>query len=303
MKGDYPKSLIEFEDSFKTEEDCIIYLEKIRWQNGFKCPRCKSKKAWKTKRHLFNCCDCGLQTSVTSGTIFHRSRKPLRLWFRAIWHITNQKYGANALGLQRILKFGSYHTAWEWLHKLRHAMVRPNRERLSGTVEVDETYIGGSQSGKKGRGAEGKSLVAIAVELEEKNKIGRIRLQRIKDASSIQLNSFVLNNIERESIILTDGWRGYGHLKQVGYIHRVIKSSVDVGTNDKNMLPNVHLISSLIKRWLLGTYQGALSPEYLDYYLDEYTFRFNRRKSNHRGKLFYRLIQQAAQIEPKSFKT
>ena len=166
MNEDYPKSPLEFEERFANEEACLSYLCQLRWANGFVCPGCEGGNAWKTCRGLFHCRQCGRQTSPTAGTIFHRTRMPLRLWFHAIWHITNQKYGANALGLQRILGFGSYQTAWEWLHKLRRAMVRPSRNALSGVVEVDETYIGGAKSGKRGRGAAGKSLVAVAIELK-----------------------------------------------------------------------------------------------------------------------------------------
>jgi len=217
----------------------------------------------------------------------------LSLWFEAMWHITSQKYGANALGLQRVLNLGSYHTAWKWLHRLRRAMVRPDREKLYGIVEVDETYIGGKRSGKPGRGSENKTLVVIAVEDkaggQDGKGIGRIRLKRIPDASSESLISFIGNNVASGARIRTDGWRGYESLKKEGYEHIV------VGPKDLNI---AHLVAALLKRWLLGTYQGAVKPTQLDYYLDEYTFRFNRRKSAARGKLFYRLVQQAVITKP-----
>jgi len=217
----------------------------------------------------------------------------LRLWFEAMWHITSQKYGANALGLQRVLNLGSYHTAWKWLHRLRRAMVRPDRDKLSGVVEVDETYIGGKRSGKRGRGAENKTLVVIAVEDKAGDQdgkgIGRIRLKRIPDASSESLISFIGTHVSFGARIRTDGWRGYESLTEEGYEHIV------VGPKDLNI---AHLVASLLKRWLLGTYQGAVKPIQLDYYLDEYTFRFNRRKSAARGKLFYRLVQQAVITKP-----
>ena len=215
------------------------------------------------------------------------------LWFEAMWHITIQKYGANALGLQRVLNLGSYHTAWAWLHRLRRAMVRPDRDKLYGVVEVDETYIGGKRSGKRGRGAENKTLVVIAVEDKAGDQdgkgIGRIRLKRIPDASSESLISFIGTHVSSGARIRTDGWRGYESLKKEGYEHIV------VGPKDLNI---AHLVASLLKRWLLGTYQGAVKPTQLDYYLDEYTFRFNRRKSAARGKLFYRLVQQAVITKP-----
>jgi transposase-like protein len=289
MVESYPKTMLEMEDRFNTEAACIEYLKQLRWPDGFVCPRCKGTKAWHVRRGLYQCRQCDLETSVTAGTILHRTRKPLRLWFQAMWHITNQKYGANALGLQRVLNLGSYHTAWQWLHKLRHAMVRPNRERLSGMIEVDETYVGGQKPGKRGRGAAGKSLVGIAVEDKGEEGIGRIRLQHLQDASANSLGSFVQAIAEPGSGIRTDDWSGYNGLAGNGFNHVVVSS---------NDLKLVHLIASLLKRWLLGTYQGAVRPSHLAYYLDEYTFRFNRRTCTYRGKLFYRLVQQAMMVDP-----
>ena len=296
---DYPKNMIEFEKRFNTEESCYQYLCQLRWPNGIVCSRCheRHQNTWLSKRGLYTCPKCGYQISVTSGTIFHATRKPLVLWFHAMWHITSQKYGANALGLMRVLVLGSYHTAWEWLHKLRRAMIRPGREKLSGTVEVDEAYVGGDKIGKRGRGAQGKSLVMVAVEINpvKKNKIGRIRLSKVLDASSHSINEFMKKNIEKHSKIHSDGWNGYNRLNSIGYIKKIVRESESVG-NDP--LYHCHLIISLFKRWLLGTYQGAVKPNHIDYYLDEYTFRFNRRKSRSRGKLFYRLVQQAVTVEP-----
>ena len=266
----------------------------MRWPNGFECPACKSKEHHRTARGLYECRKCRRQTSVTAGTLFHDTRKPLRLWFEAMWHITNQKYGANALGLQRILGLGSYHTAWRWLHRLRRAMVRSGRNNLSGTVEIDETYIGGKRSGKRGRGAENKALVAVAVEDKSEESstgkgIGRIRLQCITDASAESLNDFIKRHICTGTRIRTDGWSGYQGVSSMGYEHIVV-NSMD--------LIIVHLTISLLKRWLLGTYQGAVRSPHLDYYLDEFTFRFNRRRSGSRGKLFYRLVQQSLIADP-----
>ena len=291
---DYPENLLEFEHRFATEEACRHYFLKLRWPNGFRCPGCGSQKAWLTERNLYHCGNCGIQTSLFAGTIFQDTKKPLQLWFNAIWHITNQKYGANALGLQRILGFGSYRTAWAWLHKLRRAMVRPGRDRLSGTIEVDETFVGGKKAGKRGRGAVGKELVVISAQ-KNGRKLGRIRLQHVPDASGDSLENAIQNNIEPGSIIQTDGWQGYNGVGKLGYLHEVIREDTDVGDN---LLPKAHLVASLLKRWLLGTYQGAVRPVHLDYYLDEYTFRFNRRTSRSRGKLFYRLLQHAAEVQP-----
>lgn len=289
MEENYPRSLVEFEKRFDTEDRCIEYLMALRWPKGFICPHCRDGKPWQTSRGHFHCSRCGIQTSVTAGTIFHRTRKPLTLWFRAMWHITGQKYGANALGLQRVLSLGSYHTAWQWLHKLRRAMVRPGRDRLNGVVEVDETYVGGKKSGKRGRGAAGKALVGIAVEDKGKKGIGRIRLWHLEDASSDSLTPFVQRIAQPSSTIRTDDWLGYSSLVSEGFKHVVYSS---------NDLKLVHLVASLLKRWLLGTFQGAVRPSHLAYYLDEFAFRFNRRKSASRGKLFYRLVQQAMMVGP-----
>ena len=286
----YPETLLEFEEQFTSEADCLEYLCKIRWPDGFVCPNCRHSEAWVDNRGLFVCKSCRHNTSVTAGTIFHRTRKPLRLWFNAMWHIANQKYGANALGLQRVLGLGSYNTAWQWLHKIRHAMVRPNRDKLSGIVEVDETYLGGAKSGKRGRGAAGKVIIAVAVEDKGKDGVGRIRLKQIEDVSSQTLKEFIKEMVSDNSIIITDGWASYNAIDDLEGYSRVIEESHNMDL--------VHLVISLLKRWLLGTYQGAVRPSHLQYYLDEFTFRFNRRRSKSRGKLFYRLIQQSLNVDP-----
>lgn len=211
-----------------------------------------------------------------------------------MWYVTNQKYGVSALGLQRALGLGSYHTAWTWLHKLRRAMVRPGRDQLSGIVEVDETYIGGGKPGKRGRGAAGKALVVIAAQLDD-TRVGRIRLKRVPDASGKSLEEAVKDAVTPGSIVCTDGWNGYNRLEFIGYAHEIIRDEADVG---ENLLPKCNIVASLLKRWLLGTHQGAVRTSHLDYYLDEFTFRFNRRTSRSRGKLFFRLVQQAVAIDP-----
>lgn len=294
---DYPKTLMEFEKRFRTEEACREYLFDMRWPNGFRCPRCNHDRAWRHKNALYQCAQCDHRVSVIAGTIFHGTHKPLVLWFRAIWWLTGQKNGASAVTIQKIMGLGSYKTAWAWLHKLRRAMITPGRDNLSGVIEVDETYIGGEKSGKRGRGAVGKSLVVIAVEIKG-SAIGRIRLNRVKDASSESLHGAIKQTINKGSLIRTDGWKGYYGIDSIGYIHEVVRPSTEIG---EDLLPNCHRIASLLKRWLLGTHQGAVSQEHLDYYLDEYTFRFNRRTSMHRGKLFYRLLQNAVKIEPITF--
>jgi len=214
--------------------------------------------------------------------------------------VTAQKNGASALGLQRILGLRSYTTAWTWLHKVRRAMVRPGREQLSGHVEVDETYVGGLEEGVRGRRTETKALVVIACE-ENGKGIGRIRLRQIDNASGVCLHAFIKEAIQTGSLIHTDGWEGYRGIEANGYRHEVtvVRRSKQSVTE---LLPRVHLVAALLKRWLLGTHQGAVSPEHLDYYLDEFTFRFNRRRSRSRGKLFYRLLQQATAVEPAPYK-
>lgn len=291
---DYPNNELEFDQRFSTEEACRAYLQRVRWPGGFRCPRCGGAKHWLTKRRLFHCTQCGLQSSLLAGTIFQDTRKPLRVWFRAMWHVTSQKYGANALGFQRVLGLGSYQTAWVWLHKLRRAMVRPGRDRLSGLIQVDETYIGGQKPGKRGRGAEGKALVVVAVQ-EDGENIGRIRLCQVKDSTTESLTGAIRESVEAGSTICTDGLASYSALPTLGYRHEVVRQEAPVG---ECILPKAHLVSSLLKRWLLGTYQGAAEAAHLAYYLDEFTFRFNRRTSHFRGKLFYRLIEQAVAIDP-----
>lgn len=285
---------MEFEQQFASEEACREYLFQLRWPNGFRCPRCQNQKAWKTSEGLYYCINCKHKTSVTAGTIFQDTSKPLKVWFRAMWYVTNQKHGVSALGLQRMLGLGSYRTAWSWLHKLRRAMVRPGRDRLSGIIEVDEAYIGGPEPGRRGRGAAGKALVVIAAQKDGK-RIGRIRLKRVADASAKNLNEAVKYSVETSSTVCTDDWNGYNQLQKLGYSHEVIHKTSGVG---KNLLPSANIVISLLKRWLLGIHQGAVKMSHLDYYLDEFTFRFNRRTSRSRGKLFYRLVRQAAEVEP-----
>lgn len=297
---DYPLTLAEFEQRFATEAACRTYLVRLRWPDGFRCPRCFGRRNWMTQDGLLKCSGCHYKASVTAGTIFHRSHLPLRTWFRVMWWVTNQKHGISALGLKRLLGLGSYRTAWSCLQKLRRAMVRPGRDRLAGQVEVDETYVGGVEPGGGRRHLGDKALVAIAAQVDGQG-IGRIRLRRIPDASARSLHAFIQQVIEPGSTVITDGWEGYEGLKTLGYVHkpRVILGS---GKTASKLLPRVHLGASLLKRWLLGTHQGGVSRDHLDRYLDEFTFRFNRRASTHRGKLFYRLTEQAVASAPTTFK-
>jgi len=286
---------MELEANFSTEEACRAYLARLRWPTGFHCPRCGSQKAWRV-RGLWECARCGCQSSVTAGTIFQDTRIPLPVWFRAMWWVTTQKNGASALGLQRVLELKKYKAAWMMLHKLRHAMVRPGRDLLTGRVEVDECYVGGLEEGLPGRLNLDKALVVVAAQ-EDGPGIGRIRLRQIVDASTESLMPFVQDSIAPGSVVHTDGWRGYLPLDSKGYKHDVTIVTRKKKTASE-LLPRVHRVVSLLKRWLIGTHQGAVSHKYLDYYLDEFTFRFNRRSSKSRGKLFFRLAQQAVAVDP-----
>jgi transposase-like protein len=290
----YPKTMFEFEQNFATEEACQEYLCQLRWPEGFICPRCSHRKSWKTKRGQFHCAHCGFQVSITAGTIFQDTRLPLRLWFRAMWQVVSQKQGISALGLQRVIGLKRYETTWMLLHRLRTAMIRPGRDSLIGPVQVDETYIGGPRPGKRGRGAAGKTLVLVAVEDKDKRP-GRIRLHKVKNASGDSLIPVIKDSIQPTSEVRTDGWEGYSQLSASGYKHTVIRKTADVG---ENLLPLANRVTSLLKRWLLGTHQGKPLASHLDYYLDEFVFRFNRRTARSRGLLFYRLVQQAVNVGP-----
>jgi transposase-like protein len=296
----FPQNQIEFEQMFTTEEQCLDYLMELRFQDGYSCPKCEHNEYWKNNRGLMVCRNCKYEMSITSGTIFHKSKLSLVVIFRALWWMVAQKNGVSASGLQRVLGIGSYRTAWTWLHKFRRLMVFPGRDKLTGKVEVDETLVGGKKPGKRGRGAEGKSLVAIAVEVKEKGT-GRVRLSLIPDASKKALGKFISENIKTDSTVITDGWKGYKGLSKKGYHHVIEGKTKEL--DGEEILPNVHRIAALLKRWLLGTHQNYIGEQYLSYYLDEYTFRYNRRKSNSRGLLFQRLIEQGVRHVPFEYKT
>jgi transposase-like protein len=294
MSEDYPRTYMELETCFSTELECLDYLAALRWPAGWQCPRCRSQGGWRMRPGLWLCRDCRHQSSVLAGTVLQDTKLPLTLWFRAMWQVTCQKNGLSALGLQRVLGLGSYRTAWAMLHKLRRAMVRPGRERLQGVVEMDETYWGGLETdGPTGRRIEHKTIVAMAVQRDDPG-IGRIRLACLPDVQRATLHRFIAQNIEPGSTVITDGFNAYREL--TGYTHvRLIQRWQSA---EARYLPRVHRIASLLKRWLLGTHQGAVGRDHLEDYLHEFTFRFNRRKSASRGKLFYRLAQQAMQVKP-----
>lgn len=291
---DFPRDLSDFDRFFPDEGSCERFLERLRWPNGFVCPACgHASKSWRTADGHHLCPSCRRRISVTAGTIFEGTRKPLKLWLIAAWEITGHKYGANAANVKRMLGIRSYKTAWAWLHKLRRAMVRPGRDQLSGVVEVDESYVGGEEEGGQGRYTERKAIVAVAVEVKARG-YGRVRFRRIPNVKTATLESFVTDMVEPGSVVRTDAWTGYRNLRALGYEHEVTNQSKSDDPAHV-LMPGVHRVASLLKRWLLGTYQGGVSGAHLEYYLDEFAFRFNRRGSKSRGLLFYRLLEQAVQ--------
>ena len=224
----FPKNEIEFDEIFATEDACYAYLFRLRWPEGFRCRKCGGKQHWLGARGLLICTNCEFQHSLTAGTIFHSTKKPLKLWFKAMWWVTTRKNGVSAASLQG-LGIGSYKTCWRWLQKLRACMIRKDREKLVGMVEADEFYLGGETSGKKGRGAAHKVPVAMAVELDGK-KLGRVRFQVIENCGAGQLVPFIFDNVEKGSVVKTDGWPGYNQLKDQGYIHRPVTEITLCGT-------------------------------------------------------------------------
>ncbi len=293
---DYPRTFQEFHSWFVDEAACVDYLGQLRWPDGFVCPKCGCSRSWRTAERQWVCARCAQRTSATAGTIFHRTHTPIATWFAAAWFVTAQKNGVSAAGLQQLLGFGSYETAWAWMHKLRRAMVRPERDRLSGLVELDETFIGG-QTPVFGRTYINKVPVMVAVERLPSGRLGRVRFavggQR---PSSRKLVDFACQTITPGSTIHTDGAYTLRRLTELGYTH-TFTTSYDAAEPEA-VLPGVHLVASLLKRWINGTLQHNVSREHLGYYLDEYAFRFNRRNSRARGMLFYRLLQQAARTDP-----
>ncbi len=303
---DYPQNWNDFLDWFATEEACLDYLEKLRWASGFVCPNCGSvSQAYRASRTRLMCRDCQRQSTVTSGTIFDKTRTPLRVWLAAAWYLTNQKQGVSALGLQRVLGLGSYQTAWTMLHRFRRAMVRPGREQLKDQVEVDETYLAITDrqnpiSPVARKSKTTKIQIAIAVETLQPKGFGRIRLRRIANDSAACVIPFVQEVVEPGAQVHTDGSAAYLKLEELGYPHqRTVMLGSDVPAHVS--MVGVHRVAALVQRWILGTHHGSVQPEHLDAYLDEFVFRFNRRTSNSRGMLFYRLLQQAVATQPVTY--
>ena len=277
-----------------------------RWPEGFRCATCGHDRAWALRsRLIYECAACGKQHSLLAGTIFEQTKTGLARWFLAIFLVTSSKGGISALELQRQMGFGSYQTAWTWLHKIRKAMVRPERTPLSARVEADETYVGGPRPGRAGRGAGGKIKVAGAVEsgrgTARGRRLGRLRLAVVPDVSAKSLEGFLGQNVARPATVITDGWSGYGGLAAAGYAHEPLNLSASWG-DAVLRLPAIHLVFGLAKRWLLGTHHGAVSQKHLEAYLDEFTFRFNRRTAKSISHRFARLIEHAAQIRPTTYR-
>jgi hypothetical protein len=296
---DYPRTYQEFRAWFPDDVTCREYLGQLRWPNGFECPECGCGGGWRTGKGLWMCAECGRKTSATAGTIFHRSHTPLSTWFAAVWFVTSQKNGVSAQGLKDALGFGSYETAWAWLHKLRRAMVRPERELLAGTVELDQSFLGGRSTGKRGPSTD-KAPITIAVERDERGRLGRVRLELADRPGGRDMVEFATAVIAPGALVRTDGASVFTRLLDKGYLHEATPGNPAVDLDA--VMPGPHLVSALLKRWTAGTLHYRLSRQHLPYYLDEFTFRFNRRKSKARGLLFYRLLQQAVDTDPHPLK-
>ena len=275
-RRDFPKSLKEFQARFRDDAACGTYLAACRWPDGFRCARCGQTEAFELpRRRLWQCKSCGRQTSVTGGTVLHRTRLPLTVWFWTTYLVTTPTPGLSAVQLERQLGI-SYETAWVILHKLRRAMVRPDREALKEKVEVDETYLGRPEAGLKGgRQLLEKALVVGAVEVRGK-AAGRVRLQVVPDASASSLTGFVQRHVELGALILTDGWGAYAPLTSMGYRHR--PRTQGAAEQAGKLLPRIHRVFGNLKTWLAGTHHGV-GHDHLQAYLDEFTFRFNRRRT------------------------
>jgi Zn ribbon nucleic-acid-binding protein/transposase-like protein len=277
---DFPKTATEFEARFATEEDCRAYWIEARWGGKPACARCHSTRVWSEREgFLFECADCGHQTSLTSGTLLEKTRKPFKMWFRAVFEISTRRTGISAKDLQRIMGFGSYKTAWSWLHKLRAGMVRPDREPLGPFVQMDEALVGG-------RGGPHKELVLVAAEAD-----GRVRLAHAENNDEGTLKSFADSQIAADGHIVTDGHAGYNKRSLDKRLHdMVVQTKVERRVSDA--LQGCHWTTSLLKRWLLGTHAGAVRAKHLQAYLDEFAFRHNRRKTNGVGRIAARVIEQ-----------
>lgn len=306
LPTDLPGDLPGFLERFGTDDQCRAYLFAALWPAGFRCAGCGHGRAWAHKaRLIYECAACGKQHSLLAGTIFEQTKTGLAKWFLAIYLVTSSKGGISAMELRRQMGFGSYQTAWTWLHKIRKAMVRPDREPLAAHIEVDETYVGGPRPGRPGRGAAGKTKVAGAVESgrgkARGRRLGRLRLAVVPDVSARSLEGFLATAVARPATVATDAWSGYGGLAAAGYDHAPLNLSATWGDASLR-LPAIHLVFGLAKRWLLGTHHGAVSKKHLAAYLDEFVFRFNRRTAKRLSHRFARVIEYAVQIRPTTYR-
>src|SRR5215208_6012003 len=297
LPDDLPTDMPSFQARFGTDEQCRDYLFKARWPDGFRCTGCGHDDAWRHKKRLIDeCVACGKQHSLLAGTIFEQTKTGLSRWFLAIYLVTSSKRGISAMELKRQMGFGSYGTAWAWLHKIRRAMMVTDRKPLGQRVEADETLVGGARPGKPGRGAAGKTVVAGAVETgrgkAKGRRLGRLRLARLPNAGAASLEGFLAATVAKPATVATDGWSGYLGLPDAGYGHEPVNLARSWG-DAALRLPAIHLVFSLAKRWLMGTHHGAVSEKHLPAYLDEYVFRFNRRTAKRISHGFARLVEQA----------
>jgi transposase-like protein len=283
---DFPKTATEFEKRFATEEGCRAYWIKARWGGKPACARCGSTYVWPIRGGTtFECRECDHQTSLTSGTLLEKTHKPLKMWFRAVFEISTRRTGISAKDLQRIMGFGSYKTAWAWLHKLRSALVRPEREPLGPFVQMDEALVGG-------KGGPHKELVLVAAEAD-----GRVRLAHAETNDKATLRRFADGQIAPDARVVTDGLASYDSdsLGKRPY-ERIVQTKAERREGDA--LQVCHWTISLLKRWLLGTHAGAVGPKHLQSYLDEFAFRHNRRKTNGVGRIAARVIEQLVARQP-----
>ena len=286
----FPKTAPEFEARFATEEDCRAYWIEARWGGKPACAACSSERVWPERGGtLFECAACGHQTSLTSGTLLQGTRKPFKTWFRAVFEISSRRNGISAKDLQRIMGFGSYETAWTWLHKLRVALVRPEREPLSQHVQIDEGFVGGKRGGK--------SMVLVATETTD----GRIRLAHADNNDAATLKQFADAHVAPAAAVTTDGLASYNAKSLGERPHEgIVQTKAERQVHDT--LQGVHWTMSLLKRWLLGTHAGAVSGKHLQAYLDEFTFRHNRRKTKGVGRIAARTLQQLVVCAPMTMK-
>lgn len=297
-RPDFPLTILEFQQRFGTEEACREYLFASRWPDGFICPACGGRDVGEqTRRHLWVCTDCGRQTSITAGTVMHKTRLPLQTWFWASYLVSTFQPGISAKQLQRQLGVGCHETAWAMLHKLRGAMVAPERDLLKGEVEIDEFFLGGHEEGLKGGRQHGKkALVGIAIEVRGQGS-GRLRLRVLENSQAKTLEAFAKATTAPGAIVHTDGLFSYNGLPELGYDHRPRKvASVDPG---EELLPRVHRAVSNLKAWMHGTHRGV-SDAHLQVYLDEYVFRHNRRRSPMAS--FQTLLGLSTQHEPITYR-